>query len=160
MNPETIQPLGDFVLVRRLPDQDSVRGIIAPQSALNKKRGDDRDISGSLRRGIVVAVGPGDKLFWFECPYCREFAFVAMKPKNIRSAELVLRPPRRDCRCGTNTKWRFVPSDSDSSIRCAMNVSVGNEVITERWPHNTFDWDGEEYQILHEEQSILAVIER
>lgn len=49
---ESLTPLGDFVLVRRMPD--APRGLIeVPLSAREPERG--------LRRGMVVRVGMGDR---------------------------------------------------------------------------------------------------
>jgi co-chaperonin GroES (HSP10) len=158
MNIETIQPLGDLVLVRRLPDADSVHGILIPESARNKKRGDDNDIHGSLRRGIVVALGPGDKLLQFKCPDCGEVAGATMRPESARSATLVPRTPNKKCGCGVSTKWQFATGEPE--VYCEMEPAIGNEVIFERWGSSQFDIDGVEYSLIHEEQSILGVIER
>lgn len=47
-------PLGDFVLIRRLPDPDEERGLIVPGTARDNARG--------VRRGVVEKCGPGDKI--------------------------------------------------------------------------------------------------
>lgn len=49
-----VTPLGDFVLVRRLPDAESKAGIWIPDSARNPREGN--------RRGVVISCGPGDRV--------------------------------------------------------------------------------------------------
>lgn len=52
--PEHIRPLEDRVLVRDIPDEEMVGPVYSPETAR------DRDMN---RRGIVVAVGLGDRFY-------------------------------------------------------------------------------------------------
>jgi co-chaperonin GroES (HSP10) len=44
--------------------------------------------------------------------------------------------------------------------RAPMNVKPGDQVLYQRAPANVVSFDGVEYDLLHEEQHILAVLEQ
>ena len=50
-----VQPVGNQILVKRLPDLEGPSGLVLPASAR------DADRPG-IRRGVVLAVGPGDRM--------------------------------------------------------------------------------------------------
>jgi chaperonin GroES len=52
---EHVQPVGNQVLVKRLPDLEAPAGLTLPSSATDSDRP-------GIRRGVVVAVGPGDRM--------------------------------------------------------------------------------------------------
>lgn len=114
--PEHIRPLEDRVLVRDIPDEEMVGSLVAPETAR------DRDLN---RRGIVVAVGLGDRFY--------------EKGKNTITGEVI----RKAVKGG----------------RLPMEVKVGDRVIFNRRKDMEFFVDGERYNFVNEEQSILAILE-
>lgn len=60
---ELVRPLGDFILVKRLPDCDEVNSlIIRPGMCMNASGKWVRSDDCELRLGEVIAVGPGDEI--------------------------------------------------------------------------------------------------
>lgn len=116
IDPATIRPLEDRVLVRDIPDEEKVGAVYSPETAR------DRDLN---RRGIVVAVGLGDRFY--------------EKGKNPITGEVI----RRAVKGG----------------RLPMEVKVGDRVIFNRRKDMEFFFEGERYNFVNEEQSILAVLE-
>lgn len=112
-NTSQLSPLGDLVLVRLLPEKEKEASIVLPDIAHNPERG--------LRRGVVIACGPGDKVTegW-------------------------------DVPGGRANTWKRHP----------MHVRPGDEIIFPRVPANVVNIGGEELILCHEQQHILAVIER
>lgn len=128
---ERLRPLYDFVLVKRLPDEESAvtaGGIVLPESA----RSADRP---GLRRGLVVLIGAGDAVF---CERCWTRGSYTSGPLGVVTCE--------DCR-GAGKK------------RHPMNVEPGDVVVYQRAPANDIRLNGEEYVFLHEQQHVLAVLE-
>lgn len=133
---EHLKPLGDFVLVKRLPDHDKQGRIWLPGNRKNPELG--------LRRGVVVACGPGDAKYFFRCLECH-----AVHAGTKRAPG--------DCEwCGGNN-WEFA-SDIGTQ-RHEMNVSPGDHILYTRAPANDVRLNGEEYTFLHEEQHPYAVLE-
>lgn len=133
-----VQPLGDFVLVRRLPDSERTPSgyIVLPDGTRNKREG--------KRRGVVILVGPGDKRTditakegWKQCTHCAA----------------VWNKEETECVCGQSGFKTY-------TYRHPMHVAPGDEIIYDRVPANDIRIDGEEYTFLHEEQHILCVLER
>lgn len=119
---EQLRPLGDLVLVRPLPEAEKIGQIFLPDNARNPERG--------LRRGVVVACGPGDMRHDFE-----------LKALDV--------PPELSKPCTDFSWWP----------RHAMHVKPGDIVIYPRVPANGVTIDGAEHFLIHEEQHVLAVIE-
>ena len=155
---EALQPMGDFVLVRQIrPDE----GLIAAPGRRPTEDGRwvDADPSG-LRRGGVLAVGPGDPLVTLRCLACgaerTKRALMAFTHMMSIRAEIAMGV----CRCGE--KQAMVVGES----RRQMGVEVGDEVLYTRVPANNvrlnsqYSFCRDEYVFLHEEQHIFAVIEK
>lgn len=137
-------PHGDLVLVKRLPDKDKIGSIFIPETAQNAQRG--------TRRGLVLMVGPGDKIVAFECESCGCF------PLRLLKKQIYLK-----CRnCGGSL--RLAATDNfvwgENGDRSPLNVAVGDEVIYWRAEANDVKIQNVEYVYLHEEQHILAVLEK
>lgn len=155
-DPATIKPLGDFVLVKKVSDVDLEQRyknlIIIPAH-----RQGPADWVPQI--GKVVAVGPGDKMLMTLCPECDDP--LESMPHGVTAA-WAAEHGFGICRfCGS----KLIPYsiDGDATVvdyRLLMHVSVGDEVIYARWPDNDVEIRGEQYTFLHEEQGILAVIER
>jgi co-chaperonin GroES (HSP10) len=148
-----LTPLHDFVLVQEIPPEEAI--IKSPVHMT----GDYRWVSDrpkGLRRGRVVAVGKGDRLFYMTCPKCR-------RPNGDTHGPLCERAEtakRFVCRnCGA-TLEHFEQHGRAVVTRCEMYVKVGDEVIYPRVPANDVTINGDEYTFLHCEQHVLALIEQ
>lgn len=134
-SPDEVNPYGDLVLVRRLPEDDIRGRIFLPNGSANPDKG--------LRRGVVVSAGPGDKLLLVVCVPCGT--------TRVR----VLDAPWGSCEYCGSTEAKVL-----DQRRAPMHAKVGDEVIYTRVPANEIDIDNVTHTFLHEEQHILAVIER
>lgn len=140
ISPESVQPLGDFVLVRRLLNEDKIGSIFLLTGKNNDKR--------ELWRGVVVACGLGDALLNLECANCesqKQMVAQVAKERGFGKCDI----------CGF-TELKLRSQDS----RVAMNVKVGDEILFARAPANDIDFNGAAHVFLHEEQHIYAVIEK
>jgi co-chaperonin GroES (HSP10) len=160
-DPASIQPLGDLVLVKRLPDSEKTpSGMIWLPNTRNEK-----NPAQGPRRGVVVAVGPGDRelLLW-----CGNDKWVRDRSSGFCEGDLrptfayVLANGIPACpQCGGSmyivAGANTVPHDK---LHRPMHVEVGDEVIYNRAPANDVSINGEEYVFIHEEQHLLAVIEK
>jgi len=157
IDPKDIKLIYDRVLVKDLPDDDTHGSIILPPSTLNKGAG--------LRLGVVMAVGGGDR--WIE--------------KGFRPGDS---EPRRAavtmCQCGHHEKIHsqvlengrkpclFVRGEADEYQECPckdfnprlmMEVKPGDIVAYDRRKECELYINHERYSLIHQEQSIYAVIE-
>lgn len=134
-----IRLLLDRVLIRELPGEESVINgglIISPDSAqLGDRNG--------IRRGVVIATGPGDKL----CRCSHSLAdHYANRGESMRCA-------RANCRCRR--------PEYAGAIR-PMSCAPGETVLF--WRQEEFDGSslgfalGEKYHIIHEEGGLVGVI--
>lgn len=123
------------MLIKRLLDEDkTASGLILPTGTGN----DDH----KPWRGVIVACGPGDKMFELQCSDCG-----ALRTWNTtRSAS--------DCECGSGN-FSVVRDD----LRVPMGVKVGDEVLFSRSPANEIYIGGELHVAVHEEQHIIMVLE-
>lgn len=132
---DTLTPLADMVLVRRLPEEEkTASGLILPQSGRDKREG--------LRVGVVLRVGRGDR---WQVPY---------------SDDLFQNRPfgRNDtmtCCIGPDGKPKYL----FMSGRHPMSVKPGDRVVYARCPDNDVRINGEDLVLLREEQHVLAVLE-
>lgn len=146
----TLTPRGDFVLVRRKLELED-RGpnkIVAVDWQRNPKHG--------LKRGVVVVVGPGDRLFMVRCSAARRnHPDTAMSEYRLESAK------NWKCReCGAPLEFMTNPQTGKLVVwRASMNVKAGDEVLYWREPMNDVRIDNEDTVFLHEEQHIVAVLE-
>lgn len=141
-----IRPMGDYVLVKRLPNDNPVEGLWLPKSVQKEVR--------QLRRGTVCAVGLGDPMIRIRCKACG----------GERNNMALLKPSHRDgqrepihiasCNCG-ETDYELI----SSNLRCPMEVQLGDQVLYWRSPANDVCINGEEYVLLHEEQHLVAILE-
>lgn len=132
------QPLGDFVLVKRATAPHVDTFLALPEG---------RSEEPGYRRGIVVAIGPGDKLpqCEHECCACHDHFFSwAAKFGKCRKCQ-------EDYR--VTITWH-------SNRRAEMYVRPGDEVVYTRAPANDVILNGEEYTVLHQQQHIIAVLEK
>lgn len=145
-DPATLTPLYDFVLVKPFPKDDGL--IINPGVHMT---GDFRwrsDRPRGNRFGAVVAVGKGDRMVGLKCEQCDELA------TRIDTAKF------RICRsCGGDLKYS-AECEALSEMRAPMHVVPGDVVVFPRVPANEILINQEEYVMLHEEQHILAVVDR
>jgi co-chaperonin GroES (HSP10) len=150
---DNFRPMGDMVLVKRLPDpEESKGGILIPEMARNENRPKYPGASG--RMGIVVASGPGDKGFEFRCSACGSISVLAPSLKAVPGAEEAHYRIVTKCNCGTG---ELIATGNHS--RLPMYVSVGDKVLFQRWVNNVVVLNDEEYTLLHAESQVLAVIE-
>ena len=126
MKPEAIEPLFDRVLLKDVPEEEMLKGILIPESA---RFGVGKN--GLLREAVVVAVGPGDKQFE---------RMVRSGPKTARVKV---------------THW----AGREIGWRTDLQVKVGDRVICDRRKEAELYIDGERYQLVYEQQAILAVLE-
>jgi co-chaperonin GroES (HSP10) len=103
----------DRLLVKKLPQPETERGLIVPETA-KKKAGP--------QLGLVVGVGKG-----------RTYSTNYRTEKITRFKNGYVEP----CEC-----------------------KVGDTVFYERSEVNEFEWEGETYTPLYEEQGILAIVEK
>lgn len=136
--PEAWIPRGDLVLVKRLPDKDKLGSIFIPETSLNPERG--------VRRGVVVACGPGDNLLAFRC---KNHAVVSFKLRDKCSGAIPV------CSICKETMVLLF-----SNLRCSMSVSVGDEILYWRNENGDVKFQDEEFVYLHEEQHVIAVLEK
>jgi co-chaperonin GroES (HSP10) len=142
-------PLGDFILVKPDPEQDKFGSIWNPKGfqPQGHQAGDYR----KLFTGTVVAVGPGDKLLTWGCGPC----------SRVRRTTRKGAPRCPDC---------AQPMSQLGHNQHPMHVKPGDRVIYPRRPNSPvgtdestgesyLEIDGEKYQLFHEEQSCLAIIE-
>lgn len=142
---EALKLMGDLCLVKPAP-LEKEGSIVIPESARSPK--------GQMLQGVVVATGPGDRLIYL---HCRECSDGVLQP-------IAARLPRECRNCGQNPAvWRVVGEPLTECqkpvFRRKMGVKVGDRVLYWRSPANEVMVDGERYEILHEEQMIVAVIE-
>lgn len=146
----TLSPRGDFVLVRRKLELED-RGpnkIVAVDWQRNPKHG--------LKRGVVVAVGPGDRLFPMICRPC------TLNPEQGNGSTYRLESAKNwRCHwCGNPLEFLRNPQTDKVIVwRASMNVKPGDEVLYWREPMNDVRIDNEDTVFLHEEQHIVAVLE-
>lgn len=145
---EKLTPAGDFILVKRIPDADRSGLIWIPATARNKEAG--------LRRGTVVAVGKGDRVFMCLCSECGSVAdrVIRMKLEPAR-----IGPDRINYTLGKCHTCGGSFSHSEHAGYAEMNVKPGDEIVYTRSPANDVQIGGDAYTFLHEEQHIVAVIE-
>lgn len=171
---DRFRPMGDMVLVKRLPDpEESAGGIHIPESSRNENR--PKDPKERVRRGVVVATGPGDTSFHYQCSGCENGrAYLTPTSFHKRGAEVTsLKLVTKCWNCGA-CDWKPVGYDIQNDIfttdstrwysasnRYArpMHVKIGDIILWERRPQNECSINGQEFTLLHEEQSILAVLE-
>jgi co-chaperonin GroES (HSP10) len=132
---ESVRPHGDYVLVKRIPDPLTTAGgmLYLPDGSRDPKKL-------VPRRGLVIAVGKGDRLHCWSCFECGAFKGTT------------LQGPGRCDHCGAE-QWNYL-----GEKRHEMQVNVGDHVIYWRSPANDIRLNEEDYVFLHEEQHIAAVI--
>ena len=133
--PENLNLMGDLVLVK--PEQQEFEGrIYIPPSA--------RPERGEMLHGEVVACGPGDRLIPILCLNCTEERYLML-------GKLL---PSCHCSC---PDWRILRGEKEG--RRALGVKVGDKVLYWRSPANQVTLQGIQYELIHEEQSVVAVLE-
>jgi co-chaperonin GroES (HSP10) len=138
-----VRPMGDFVLVRMLPEEEMHRNLIwLPQFSGTYADRQMRPVYPSI--GEVVGCGPGDIKTWATCSCGKKFT--------TTESNLSEGPCCWYCcpRCGSSVK---------SSWRHPMHVSPGDRIMYWRVPANEVMLNDETFQFLHEQQHILGVIE-
>lgn len=155
---DNFSPMGDMVLVKRLPDPEETKGgLHIPQIARDESR--PRDPGASGRIGVVVASGPGDKGFEFECSYCARRVFLAPSLKAIAGAEEAHYRIVTKCKCSATEEAGSAWLPTGKSERLPMYVHVGDKVLFQRWVNNVVVLNDEEFTLLHAESQILAVLD-
>lgn len=153
--PESVRPMGDFVLVRPCePDMETYSGLLEiPENARQPDRG--------LRMGVVVATGPGDQVAIWICPQCGGFQYtvITSETDNAGRHHVVYGAPGK---CD-GPPFDTIPCGGEFELigtsRAPMFCSVGETVLYPRVPANVVRINGEELIFLHEEQHVLAVLE-
>lgn len=145
---EKLRPLGDLILVKRIDEPAKYflqHGIwLAPHDRKGKPHG--------LRLGTVVACGPGDTLMNLTCDNCGR----------KRKANMHVSAPRRD---GRQPRLKDCPAcGSDQVVMGSteargVDVKPGDTIAYWRVPANEVRIDGQDYEMLHEEIHIEAVLE-
>lgn len=138
--------MGDFLLVK--PLETHITDLLWLPNTV--KRGAQQ-----LRRGRVIAAGPGDKLVTVRCTECgTEREFVALL-EWLHSDHL--RGPVRTKHCRLCGCRQFDLVDTDK--RVPMEVQPGDEILYWRAPANDVRIAGAEYVFLREGQHVVGVIE-
>jgi co-chaperonin GroES (HSP10) len=142
IDPAKIRPIIDRVIIEDIPDPEKIGSIVIPQGVeigVGKK--------GLLRLGRVVAVGPGDK--WIEVGFDRH--------DDVRRRAVKIPCP--------NCEGESIdcPTCDDTGIdpegRLPMDVKPGDVCIVDRRKESEFFIEGKRFSIIHQQQSILAVVE-
>lgn len=159
---EAIRPLGDFVLVRPLSDEEGGKltgTSLAELSSLsefhmtadyryrwNRPRGN--------RFGRVIAAGPGDRMVGLMCPRCYQVS-------GFRLVHIDAVRKRASCReCGSEMKTAFHPDfEGPVTVSAPMYCAPGDIVVFPQVPANEIEINGEKLIFLHQEQHVLAVLE-
>jgi co-chaperonin GroES (HSP10) len=140
---DTLRPRGDFVLVR----ENQPEGIqISSHVTITKGKVlklNNRDKG--VRRGVVVAVGRGDRIFDLTCSQCGA---------STRRTETARSWKCRKCGGKLEFAWFSVTS------RCPMHISPGDEIFYPQTPANDFKINGATCSFLHEETQVLGVIDK
>ncbi len=154
---EQLRPLGDLVLVRPLKLEAETHSgrLVIPESARMPERG--------LRRGMVVACGPGDRAIGFMCADCRKFytSTITMEG-DLQSSASKVSWHVADCPYCSSSNREILHTGIDGhryEERRPMHVKPGDTVIYPRVPANGLRLGDEDFVLLHEEQHVLAVIE-
>jgi co-chaperonin GroES (HSP10) len=141
-----LKPMGDYVLVKRLENDNPIEGLWLPKRVQKEVR--------QLRRGTVVAVGFGDpfiRLRCLKCHLCRNR--LALLKQSHREGQ---REPIETgkCKCGSR-EYEIV----STGLHAPMEVKLGDQVLYWRSPANDVRINGQEYVMLHEEQHLVAILE-
>lgn len=135
-------PLYDHIVVEQLPEgATTLGGLVLPQTTQDA-RGFATHLDGALLRGLVVACGPGDLFLHGICAQCGAGRRVLMDRATLGK-----------CGCGAQ-EWR----DLDTS-RAPMQTKPGDVVI---YPHRCgtqIELEGKPYEVFHEEQFVLGIVE-
>lgn len=141
----SIRPLGDFVLVKPIPEDDSL--IIDPKTQMTRDgRWRTTNREKGNRMGTVVATGPGDRLLVLKCHGCGELNNRIDRAQEVKAWKC--------SNCGS----KHLTSAYNGSFVCSMHVQPGDTVVYPSVPANEFKIDGDDYVFLHEECHVLAVI--
>lgn len=142
-----VRPLGDLVLVRMLPEAEMHRNLIwIPQFSGAHADRQLRPVLPSI--GEVVAAGPGDKLLAMECSDCCRPANRLATANNFKCEE-----------CGGDLSFEHPLHPMEDIYRAPMHVSPGDRIMYWKRPSNEQVINDETFQLIHEEQDILGVIE-
>lgn len=183
-DPASIRPLGDFVLVRPLSDEEGgkLTGTgLAELSSLsefhmtadyryrwNRPRGN--------RYGEVLACGDGDLMVGLQCSKCgrSRMRIAYIDATRIRAAcpdcagemrTLTFCPayveydPERETVEQASTRAKAIPPKTYTK-RAEMFVHPGDIVVYPQVPANEIEINSEKLVFLHQEQHVLAVIEK
>ena len=130
--PSRVRLLGDFILVLPKPEETYKNLIIIPPAHQKK--------DGGLLVGEVVKCGPGDRMMKRICRRCGE----------SKDNPISVSPGR--CKCGS-CGWT-----QGREFRRPVGVFPGDKVLYWRSPANEVVLQGNRYEILHEEQAVVAVL--
>jgi len=175
IQPENIKLQWDRILIRDIPDPDKIGSIWIPETAAERGVGK----KGLLRMGIVVAVGPGD-------PWASEKVITA-RAGDVMGGNQVVRKALGECEIcagggqiktykGTPesiglvvpARWstQDVPVETcpeckgDGIRRWQMYCKPGDKIIYDVRREAEFWIEGVRHVILHEEQSVYAILEQ
>ena len=162
--PAEIRCIGDRVLIRDLGDEEKVGSIVIPEEYREKAGGAGKN--GLLRFGIVVGVGPGDKVFEMTAGgRGAEFGFIERK---------LITGPCPHCRQGGKEGYKVAPEPNSDGVMnpCPVcegtrRVGVvvppqcqpGDKVIYDRMRHEEVYLGGVRHSLVHAEQAVIAVVE-
>jgi co-chaperonin GroES (HSP10) len=145
-NPADWHPIYDRVVIKALPEDVAEGSILIPDQARDRSK---------LRRGLVVAVGPGD-------PYIQYGT-----PNNDGTSKL----KAVKCSLCHRAKRLFstgIPKAGvDNCFACKgtglgtlpMTVKPGDVVLFDRRREAEFNVDGETYCLVNESQSVFCILE-
>lgn len=160
IDPASIRMIEDRVLIKDLGDIDRVGSIIIPETA----RADSRVGSPTLRLGLVIAVGPGDK-----------FIEVGYEDRTGEVQRRAITQPCTWCDDGTGKpsgrrfsveEYRFVNcprcrGSKRENVVVPPQCQPGVKVIYDRRKEAEFYFgdDSARYVLCHAEQAVFAVVE-
>lgn len=163
---ENVYPFGDCVLVQRT-DADERGETVSPAGVISPKI--PRHAVQSLHTGVVLRVGPGDRLIVFRCATCGALKRINAshsRPFQGRDYSFVTTAPGAtdhlsDC---DYEDWH-----QEGEERRPMGVKPGDKILYPRVPANdvrmaafdqqSFNVGGANFTFLHEEQHVWAVLE-
>ncbi len=150
VDPKQIIPIVDRCVIQDIPQEDRRGSIYIPESHNNK------DL---IRRGLVVAVGPGDKYteHGFDntsqvrrklvvCETCKGGPFFRATPPGADNDYL-------------GKIEKVCPYCSGQAARLPMPVKVGDRVLYSKRKDLEISIGGALYSLVNVEQSIFAVLE-
>jgi co-chaperonin GroES (HSP10) len=163
IDPLSIKLISDRVLIRDLQDAEKEGSIVIPEAYRDRGVND----FGTMRIGVVVAVGPGDRFIehgvtdegevrrtLITCPCMCAYAM-------MRDGSRWWFDIRNYCRVELKPGEKCPACDGSGRIPICVPPQVwpGQKVLYDRRKEAEIYLDGQRYLIVHAEQAVVAVLE-